>query len=115
MADAYHPDEIRGKTLRWTWTEGPTQGTTHEHVFHEDGTVSWREVDGSEPPDGSEAKEKADYAAQKVADNVYAVSYLAKSGFTLTVVLNFNTHKLVGYASGAKEWYPVQGTFKQID
>ena len=119
MADRYHPDEIRGKTLRWTWTEGPTQGTAHEHMFHDDGTVSWREVENRaparKPEPGDMGPEKADYAALNVADNVYLVSYLAKSGFTLTVVLNFNTHKLAGFASGAKEWYPVQGTFQVVD
>ena len=35
---------IRGKTIRLTWTDGPTKGTTHEHVFHDDGTVEWRDA-----------------------------------------------------------------------
>jgi hypothetical protein len=34
-------EAIRGKTVRLTWTEGPTRGMTHEHVFHQDGTVEW--------------------------------------------------------------------------
>jgi hypothetical protein len=45
---------------------------------------------------------------------VYAVSYLAPSGFTLTVVLNFATHDLVGFASDKEHWYPVRGTFETV-
>jgi len=29
---------ITGKTLRFSWKDGPTKGETHEHVFHEDGS-----------------------------------------------------------------------------
>ena len=101
---------IRGKTIRLTWTEGPTQGKTHEHVFHQDGTVEWYD-----PKMGRSAspKEKPPYAAMKAAENVYAVSYLAPaSGYTLTMVLNFQDHRVVGFASSAKDWHPVQGTFE---
>ena len=39
MTDIDRAAEIRGKTIRFAWTEGPTKGKTHEHVFHQDGTV----------------------------------------------------------------------------
>jgi hypothetical protein len=39
---------------------------------------------------------------------------LAGSGFTLTVVLNFRDHRVVGFASGAKEWFPVRGTLEVV-
>jgi hypothetical protein len=116
--------EVRGKTMQWTWTEGPTKGATHEHVFHDDGTVEWRAVGGEAqkqnraPKAGASGAQKAhpEYAAMKAADGVVAVSYRApESGYTLTVVLNFKDHKMVGFASGAKDWYPVQGTFKVIN
>jgi hypothetical protein len=103
---------VRGKTIRLTWTEGPTKGTTYEHVFHQDGTVEWH--DPKTAPKAGPAKERPKYGATKVADEIYAVSYLAPSGYTLTVVLNFRDHKMVGFASGAKEWYPVQGTFEVV-
>ena len=102
-------DRIRGKTVRWTWTEGVVKGVTHEHIFGEDGTVVWRVLDG--PQKGHQAKEK-EYSAVKVTDDVYAVSYLAASGNTLTVVLNFRDMSMIGYASNAKNWYPVKGTFQ---
>ena len=113
MTHDHQAAEIRGKTIRLTWTEGPTKGATHEHVFHEDGTVEWRAME--KPAKGDAAKERPEYGAMKVADGVFAVSYLAASGYTLTVVLNFPGKKMVGFASGAKEWYPVQGTFQLVE
>jgi hypothetical protein len=102
---------IRGKTIRLAWTEGPTKGKTHEHVFHQDGTVEWHDAgqQKSQP-----AKERPKYAAVRVADDIYVISYLAASGYTLTVVLNFKDHRVVGFASGAKEWFPIQGTFELV-
>jgi hypothetical protein len=45
---------------------------------------------------------------------VYLVSYLAPSGYTLTVTLNFRDQQLVGFVSSAKDWYPVRGTFQVV-
>ena len=116
MTEPSRDPAIRGKTIQFKWTEGPTKGTSHEHVFHEDGTVEWRDAESSEPPGHSARQsrppEKPSYAAIKVADEAYVVSYLAPSGYTLTVVLNFRDQQLIGFASAAKEWYPVRGTFK---
>jgi hypothetical protein len=122
MTDVQRAPAIRGKTIRLTWTEGPTKGKTHEHVFHDDGTVEWHDAPGppkgrpTDPPQkGAAAKEKPAYAAIKVADDIYAVSYLAASGYTLTVVLNFREHRTTGFASSSKDWYPVQGTFEVVE
>jgi len=112
MAHGNRAAEIRGKTIRLTWTEGPTKGATHEHVFHEDGTVEWHSMERSKK--GDTTKERPEYGAMNVADGVYVVSYLASSGYTLTVALNFQEKRMVGFASGAKEWYPVQGTFEVV-
>jgi hypothetical protein len=114
-------DAIRGKTIRLTWLDGPTKGKVYEHEFHDDGTVEWRDV--VDPGTGSaaagrttsvQAAERPPYAAIRVADGVYAVSYLALSGFTLTVILNFQDRRMVGFASGAKEWHPLRGTFEVV-
>ena len=112
MTSVQPASAVRGKTIRLIWAEGPTKGTTHEHVFHQDGTVEWH--DAKTAPKAGAAKERAKYGATKVADDIYVVSYLAPSGYTLTVVLNFRDHKVVGFASGAKEWYPVQGSFEVV-
>lgn len=112
MADVQRAERIRGSTIRWTWEEGPTAGMTHEHVFHEDGTVTWRVVEG--PRAGHSATEE-EYAALRVAEDVYAVSYRAASGYTLTVVLDFQDGEMVGFASGAEEWYPLKGRFEVVE
>jgi hypothetical protein len=120
MSEPTRDPAIRGKIIRFTWMEGPTKGATHEHTFHEDGTVEWRDpkqaTSGSAPSAGRQGQppEKPAYAAIKVADQAYMVSYLAGSGYTLTVVLNFRDQQLIGFASGAKEWYPLRGTFEVV-
>lgn len=121
MSDTQLAPAIRGATLRWTWTEGPTSGKTHEHVFHEDGTVEWREVGGGQPAAPAKAgaakdegSEKAPYAAFEVTPDVYAISYRAKSGFTLTVVVDDSTGSLVGFASDSDSWFPLRGTSERV-
>ena len=117
MKDLDRAAEIRGKTIRFAWTEGPTKGKTHEHVFHPDGTVTWSDAESAKAQQpggasGAQAKEKPQYAAARVADQAYLVSYLAPSGYTLTVALNFRDQQLVGFVSSAKDWHPVRGTFQ---
>jgi hypothetical protein len=46
---------------------------------------------------------------------VVLVSYLAGSGFTLTVALNFADHQLVSIASNSEQWFPARGTFTEAD
>ena len=104
-------EPIRGKTVRWTFTDGPMAGIPIEHTFNEDGTVVWRIVGGSMK--GASRQEK-EYAAVKVTDNVYAVSYLAASGHTLTVVLNFETKHMNGFGSNDKQWQVMSGTFEVL-
>jgi hypothetical protein len=121
MTSTWQAQEVRGKTMQWTWTEGPTKGKTHEHVFHDDGTVEWHAVGDGQHTGASKGVAKTttehpEYAAMKAADGVVAVSYQSpESGYTLTVVLNFNDYKMVGFASGASEWHPVKGTFKVLN
>ena len=107
-------DPVRGKTLRFSFSDGPTAGKTYEHRFHEDGTVTWRDTAASPKPGASnEAGNRPKYAAMKVAQDAYAVSYLSASGYTLTVVLNFDDHRLAGFASNDKQWFPVKGGFEE--
>jgi MoaF N-terminal domain len=103
---------IQGKTIRLTWTSSPTKGITHEHVFHDDGTVEWHDVKGSR---AASPKERPRYAALPVTRDIYAVSYLSPgSGYTLTVILNFQDRRMVGFASSAKDWHPLEGTFDVV-
>jgi len=110
-SDGKGGNRIHGKTMRWTWTEGPTAGTTHEHVFNDDGSMVWRVTDG--PKAGKSGREKK-YADEMMTDDVGVVSYLADSGYTITMVLNFGDHRMTGFASSAEEWMPVKGTFEVV-
>jgi hypothetical protein len=111
MTEPEHAREIEGKTIRFIWSDGPTAGKTHEHLFNTDGSVEYAPVENGAP--GKFTTEKR-YAAFKVAPDVFLVSYLGSSGYTLTVALNFHDNSLCGVASGAKEWFPVKGRFDVV-
>jgi hypothetical protein len=116
-------DPVQGKTIRWTYEDGPMAGKSFEHVFGEDGNVTWRETDGNDrrtkPP--SNGKQKAEepasepsakYEVASVNDDVCVVSYLSKSGYTLTSVLDFASGTVVSFASNEKELVPQRGMFE---
>ena len=44
MAPSKLSNQVSGKTVRLSWIDGPTKGTTQEHVFHQDGAVVWRSI-----------------------------------------------------------------------
>ena len=71
MTEPIRDPAIRGKTIQFRWTDGPTEGMTHEHVFHPDGTVEWhdaeRRADRSDPP------ERPTYAAASKNDRTAAM------------------------------------------
>lgn len=123
---AVHEPEVAkslaGRTLRWTFTEGPTAGKTYEHTFHPDGTVVWRGIDGAaqdkpkrEEGASASAPPKVKYASFEVAPDTHLVSYLSEAGFTLTVALSFKTRQCYGVASNTESWYPLTGTFETVE
>src|SRR5262249_22097675 len=77
------PQPIRGQTVRWRFTDGPTKDTEFEHEFGVDGHVTYRMI-GS---DKSTTEKR--YVAEPIGDGVVAVAYLASSGWTLTCMLDF--------------------------
>jgi hypothetical protein len=102
------PDSLYGKTLRWTFKDGPTKGMTFEHTFEDDGSVVWR----SAGPHAKDHRESAS-AAVKVSNDVHLVSYLSReSGYTITVALNLDTGIATCFASNGKEWVQQSGTFE---
>ena len=120
---------IRGKTLRFVFHEGPTKGASYDHVFHDDGTVTWSDsantkrgeaktTDSGETKSGTTTETKESptrYGSFQVTDDVYVVSYLSKSGYTLTLALNFETDELFGFASNDQHWYPVRGVLEIVE
>lgn len=117
MKEIMQAEAIRGRKINLTWIGGPTEGETHLHHFHEDGTVEWQSPAAStkSPKEDRQAPERPEYGAVQVADDVYLISYLAPSGYTLTVALNFKDYTVVGFASGAKEWHAVSGKFEMVE
>ena len=107
------PRSLAGRTQRWTFHDGPTAGKTYEHTFSPDGTVTFREVGGADQVKPGTGKQPGvRYAAFEVAPGLHLVSYLSESGYTLTVLVNTKNGQLHGFASSAKEWYPLTGTLE---
>jgi hypothetical protein len=100
-------DSLRGATIRWMFVEPPVAGMKFEHTFHDDGTLVWRVIEG---PGKGASKEEKQYATMKIADGVHVVSYLAASGHTLSVIVDFNTGRVIGFGSDNKEWHTLTGT-----
>ena len=103
---------LSGRTIRWTFEDGPTAGATYEHTFAPDGTVTFSKV-GDSGKGGKPASGKK-YASFEVAPGVQLVSYLGDAGYTLTVAMNFDTGRLYGFASSEKEWHPLTGTMEIV-
>ena len=102
-------DPVTGTTIRWTFSDAIMAGKTFEHTFGADGGVTFREI-GKDGKPGKADK----YEVAEAGNNVYAVAYLSESGYTLTVMLNFKTRKLVGFASNDKQLSKHHGTFEPL-
>lgn len=108
-------DPFRGRTVRWRYVDGPTAGTEFEHVFATDGTVTYRMPGGASGRGGpAAAQEVPRYEVARVTDDVYAVSYLAPSGWNLTSVLDLKAGTLVSFASNEKQLFVQRGTFEFV-
>jgi hypothetical protein len=102
---------ITGYSLRWKFSDGPMAGKTFDHTFSRNGHVTFREV-GSDPNDKPGCAEQ--YQVATIAQDVHAVSYLSGSGYTLTVVLDYKTLKLVAFASNETSLTMQHGTFEPL-
>jgi len=107
----HESDLIRGKTVRWTFADGPMAGIPFEHAFNQDGSVVWRILAGTMKGGSGQEKE---YAGIKIGEGVFAVSFLARSGHTLPVILNFKNKHMNGFASNDKTWFSMTGTFEMV-
>jgi hypothetical protein len=47
-------------------------------------------------------------------EDVFLVSYLDGSGYSLSVAMNFKERRLQGFAATNTQWYPVQGRFEEL-
>ncbi len=98
-------DPLRGKTLRFTFDDGPMAGKTYDHAFGTDGTVTWTDASNGAAKVANAAPDPestANYEFERVNADVYVVTYLSKAGYTLTSVVDTRTGKLVSFASNEK-------------
>jgi hypothetical protein len=102
------PDPVRGRTIRWTWKDGPEKGSLMEHVFREDGHMLLRAVNGRRT---ESARVERKYESTRMEQDLYTVSYRTAAGATVTVFLNFKKGTLLGFSSDSEGWYPSRGTF----
>ena len=111
LSGGYHMDSLVGRTIRWVFDDGPMAGTTVDHRFGQDGSVTWSIHDG--PHKGASMREET-YAATAVNDKTWVVSYRAASGHTLTAVLNVDDHGMLGFGSDQSTWVPMRGKFELL-
>ena len=107
-------NRIEGKTIRWTFSDGPVANERYEHVFDPDGGLTYRKLDGEEESGKGTQVEK--YETAEVGDDVVVFSYLAPdSGYTLTSVLDYGSNTVVAFASNEKMLAIQHGTFEEVD
>jgi hypothetical protein len=108
-------DPIRGKTLSFMFDDGVMSGRAFVHRFAENGTLTFHTVSGSSEAgrDMPGRWPSAKYEVAQVRDDVWAVSYLSSAGYTLTVVLDFATKKLVAFSSNDKTLAVQHGSFEE--
>jgi hypothetical protein len=111
MAQKDRVDSLTGRTIRWTFIDGPTAGTTYEHTVGADGSIGFRGADKAPTGEFTWAREGA---VVNLGDGFFTISYLAVSGFTLTVVLNTRRMEMVGFASNNESWFQQKGTFEFV-
>lgn len=104
-------DPVRGRTLRWSYVDGPVAGKTFEHTFAMDGTVTYRDVTAAHPGAAERPGEPAArYELARINDDIYAVSYLSKaSGYALTTVIDTRSRTIVSFASNEKQLFIQHG------
>ncbi len=110
-------NRFAGKTIRWTFTDGPVANESYEHTFDADGGLSYRKLDGDDDGGSAGAGTNVDkYESAEIDDDVTVFSYLAPdSGYTLTAVLDYGSNTVVAFASNEKMIAIQHGTFEELD
>jgi len=96
-------DPFTGRTVRWSYVDGPVKGQRFEHVFGADGMVTYG------APGAKSAEPAVRYEVAKVGDEAYAVSYLSRNGWTLTTVVDMRSRNIVSFASNEKQLFVQHG------
>src|SRR5687767_11991839 len=102
---------ITGRSLRWSFLDGPMAGKSFDHEFNRNGGVIFREVGGDPNAKPGSADQ---YQVASLGQDIHTVAYLSPSGYTLTVVLDYKSRKLVAFASNEKSLMMQNGTFEPL-
>jgi hypothetical protein len=105
-----HSTRLQGKTLSWTFDDGPVAGKTFEHRFNDDGTIEWHAAGAA----AAKTTLERECASADTGDRASVVSYRAASGYTLTVVLDFAEMTLLGFGSNSDMWSQQRGRFAVV-
>ncbi|HVU05156.1 MAG TPA: hypothetical protein VHE30_25580 [Polyangiaceae bacterium] len=103
-------DLLTGKTIRWTYVDGPTKGKSFEHRFFEDGSVEYRMLGGK-----TNAAKRIDRCeVTEIGEDVVGISYLGDEGWTLTSILDYRSNEIVSFASNEKQLVTQRGSFEEV-
>lgn len=102
---------VTGHSLRFKFADGPMAGKSFDHNFSRNGSVIFREVGGDPNAKPGSADQ---YQVASLGQDVHVLSYLSNNGYTLTVVLDYKTMKLVAFASNDKSLTLQQGSFELL-
>jgi hypothetical protein len=102
---------VTGHSLRFKFADGNMAGKAFDHTFNRNGQVTFREVGGDPNAKPGSADQ---YQVASLGHDIHALSYLASNGYTLTVVLDYRTMKLVAFASNDKSLTQQQGSFELL-
>jgi hypothetical protein len=102
---------VTGHSLRFKFADGPMAGKAFDHTFSRNGQVLFREVGGDPNAKPGSADQ---YQVASLGQDVHVISYLSGNGYTLTVVLDYRSMKLVAFASNEKSLTLQQGSFELL-
>ena len=106
-------NQFYGKTIQHTWTEGAFAGGSFKNQYRSDNSALLECVAGGFK--GTKAELKT-YSARNIGTNLWLMSWLEESGYSVSIVFDFNSKKVTGTISKPNaEFYPVSGTIDSLE
>jgi len=106
-------NQFYGKTIQHTWTEGAFAGGSFKNQYRSDNSASLECVAGGYK--GTKVELKT-YSARNIGNNLWLMSWLEESGYSVSIVFDFTNKKVTGTISKPNaEIYPVSGTIDSVE
>lgn len=98
---------VAGHTFEWHWEQGAFKGAAFRVSFLHDGRLHWLGIQG-----GVRGKQNTGKQYQSIAlsNNLQMISWLEKSGCTVTIIPNSSEGTCQEIVSSTSEWYPLSGS-----